>query len=232
MSCESVLEQISSHLDGMLTSEERENMAAHMGACRSCNAQYHSMKNLRAGLRELEKPSMPASLSFELRVLASHERERQLARASFSARINYWAGRLKLQFDNLMRPVALPVAGGVVSALLAFCALVPSLIFVHTPSNEPPLSISIDPDGKIVDWTGELPRLESINADTSGDEIVVELTIDDQGHVVDYLVRQGQLTPVIQNIIMFSKFTPAMFFYQPAWGKKLVTVPRRRDARG
>ncbi len=175
---------------------------------------------------------MPASLALQLRVLASHERVRQLARASLSARMQYWAARLRLCFDNLMRPVALPVAGGVLSALLAFCVLVPNLSFVHTVSNEPPLSISIDPDGKVVDWTGELPRLESINADTSGDEIVVELTIDDQGNVADYLVRQGQLTPSIQNIIMFSKFTPAMFFYQRAWGKKLVTVPRRRNARG
>jgi len=232
MSCDSVQELISSHLDGMLTGEERENVLAHLGSCRSCGAQWKSLESLRSRLRNLESPAMPADLAVQLRVLASHERVRQLARASLSARMHYWAARLRLCFDNLMRPVALPVAGGVLSALLAFGFLVPNLSFVHTASNEPPLSISIDPDGKVVDWTGELPRLEPLNADTSGDETVVELTIDDQGHVADYLVRQGELTPVIQNIIMFSKFTPAMFFYQPAWGKKLVTVPRRRSARG
>lgn len=225
-------ERISSLLDGMVTGEEREEVLTHLNACRACSAQLKSFESLRAGLRKLDRPRIPAGLAVQLRVLASHERVRQLARTSFPARIRYWANRVKLGFDNLMRPVALPIAGGVLSALLLFSVLVPNLSFRHDRSIEPPLSLSSDPDGRIVDWSGVLPRLESVNAATEGDGTVVELIIDAQGRVADYSVRQGQLTPAMQNIILFSKFTPAMFFYQPAWGKIRVVFPARRSARG
>jgi hypothetical protein len=132
-----------------------------------------------------------------------------------------------------MRPVALPVAGGVLSALLLFGALVPTLIFRHEIGNESPLSFT-DPDGMVVNWRpGEIPRLEPVDAVVSSDENVLELTIDEEGRVADYAVRQGQLTPEMLTFIQFSQFTPAMFFGKPTWGKKLVVFPRHtRNVRG
>lgn len=232
MSCESVHEQISSLVDGMLTGEEREQVLAHLDACRACGVRHKQLETVRTGLRRLDRPRTPANLAMQLRVLASHERVRQLARANVPARLEYCVGQLKLRFDNLMKPVALPVAGGLLSALLLFSVLVPNLSFIHARTSEPPLALSSDPDGRIVDWSGVLPRLEPVNAETAGDETVVELVIDEQGRVADYSVRQGTLTPAMQQIILFSKFTPAMFFYQPAWGRKLVVFPARRTARG
>ena len=79
MSCESVQERISSHLDGMLTGEEQENVLAHLESCRACSAQWKSLLALRTGLRRLDRPRVPAHLAVQLRVLASHERVRQLA---------------------------------------------------------------------------------------------------------------------------------------------------------
>jgi len=231
MSCERMEERISSHIDGMATREEREYLLAHLESCGSCRAEFKSVETLRAGLRRLDRAPIPARLAVQLRVLASHERVRQLSRASFSARLRYLGERTRLRFDNLMRPVALPVAGGLLSALLLFGFLIPTLSFAYKVGGEPPLSLRSDPDGRFVDWMGDQPRLESVDAEVAMDDTVVEVTIDPHGRVADYDVRQGQLTPEMQNIIMFSKFTPAMFFYQPAWGKKLVVLPRRRSAR-
>jgi hypothetical protein len=231
MSCERIEERIYSHIDGRATGEEQEHLLAHLELCGSCRAHFRSIETLRTGLRKLDRASIPARLAVELRVLASHERVRQLSRRSFSARLRYWGERVRLQFDNLMRPVALPVAGGLLSALLLFGFLLPTLSFKYNVGGELPLSLRSDPDGKIVDWMGDQPRLESVDADVALDETVVEVIIDPQGRVFDYDVRQGQLTPEMQNILMFSKFTPAMFFYQPAWGRKLVVIPRRRNAR-
>ena len=221
MSCESVQERISSHLDGMLTGHEQENVLAHLESCRACSARWKSLLALRTGLRRLDRPRVPAHLAVQLRVLASHERVRQLARASFGARIQYWAARAKLVFDNLMRPVAVPVAGGIVSALLLFAMLNPNLSFAYKVGSEPPL-FSTEADGQVVDWMNDFPRLESAGAEMSSDQIALELTIDEQGRVADYAVSQGQLTPEMQNIILFSRFTPAMFFGKPTWGKKLI----------
>jgi len=227
MSCENFEERISSHLDGMLGAGEREEVWAHVGACRACGARLKSLGELRARLRRLEEPRIPGSLAVRLRVLASHERVRRMARTSWSARIASWKDGIRLNFENLMQPVALPVAGGVLSALLLFGALVPTLVFHHELTNDQPLSFA-DPDSAVVNWIE--PRDFAV---VSSDENVLELTIDDEGRITGYTVRQGQLAPEMLTIIQFSRLKPAMFIGKPTWGKKLVVFPsRHRSARG
>jgi hypothetical protein len=68
-------------------------------------------------------------LATKLSVMASHERERQLARVSVRERVRRLAANINLAFDNLMRPVALPLTGGLLSALLVFGLMMPSLSF-------------------------------------------------------------------------------------------------------
>ena len=234
MSCRSVQERISSQLGEPQEAAEWEDVRNHLGSCRRCVEWLESLEEMRAVLGRLEVPRMPAALAVQLRVIASHERVRQMAQASFRARLGRWNDRIRLAFDNLMRPLALPLTGGILSALLLFGMLVPNLIFRHQSSNEPPLSSFTDPDGLLVNLVdGYIPRLEPVDATISSDDNVLELTIDDEGRVVDYDVRQGQWTPEMISIIQFSSFTPAMFNGRPIWGKKLVVQPRRRsNARG
>src|SRR5215469_16326891 len=131
MSCENFEERISSHLDGLLEAGEREGVLGHLEICHDCGARLKSLRELRARLRRLEEPRIPRALAVRLRVLASHEHARRVSRATWSARIASWKAAIRLNFENLMRPVALPVAGGVLSALLLFGALVPTLISRH-----------------------------------------------------------------------------------------------------
>jgi hypothetical protein len=242
MGCENIDERLSSHLDGMLDTREREEVLAHLEMCQNCNAHWKSLKDARARLRRLERPRIPAVLAVQLRVLASHEHARRLARASFPARLHNWEDTIRLHFENLMRPMAVPLAGGVLSALLLFGALIPTLIFRQPVTNDPPLSFA-DPEGKAyvlqyngmmsVNWIGEVPRLVPVDTVVSSDENVLELTVDDKGRIADYSVRQGQLTPEMLAMIQFFRVTPAMFFAKPAWGKTLVVLPsRRHSARG
>jgi hypothetical protein len=56
-------------------------------------------------LRSLRPRVPPSGLTTSLRVLASRERQRRLGAD--------WPGRLRLFAANLMRPLALPLAGGV-----------------------------------------------------------------------------------------------------------------------
>lgn len=237
MGCEYFEERYSFHLDGDLEDWERAELAAHLKICRSCSVRWKSMREIRARLGQLTAPRIPIRLSVQLRVLASHEHARRLARLDFRIRLRTWKETARLYFENLMRPVALPLAGGILSALLLFSALVPSLSFRHQVTNDPPLSF-VDPRGywplgmtSAVNWVGEAPRLEPVDSVVSSDENVLELTIDDEGKVVDYSVRQGQLTPEMATIIQWSIFTPAMFFGRPTWGKTLVVLPGRRSRR-
>ena len=241
MGCQGFEERLSSHLDGMLDATQREQVLAHLEVCDTCSARIKSMADLRARLQRLERPRVPAALAVELRVLASHERVRRLARASLPARLKHWHDTILLHFENLMRPVALPVAGGVVSALLLFGALIPTLIFRPQLTNDPPLAITAGPGDlhlelavtgrlgdKLVNWIGETPRLEPLDAMVSSDDNVVELTIDDKGRIADFQVLQGQLTPEVITLIQFSRLTPATFFGKPTWGKTLLVLPGHR----
>lgn len=233
MTCDSVQSCMSSLLDRILREGERKEVLAHLKTCRSCHAQFESMQQLRAGLREMGSAPIPAGLTLRLRVLASHEGARRLARINLAARVKDWRECTRLRFDNLMRPLAVPFAGGILSALLLFGMLVPTLSFRHAAGNDLQLAIATDPDGMVVGWTGDQPRLEPANAGISdSDETVVELTIDDQGYVVDYSVAQGKLTPEIQNIILFSQFTPATFFGKRTWGKKVISFHHHPSVRG
>src|SRR5689334_4749905 len=131
MSCDNVQERISSFLDRKTSVAEKENVLAHIRSCRDCSQQLEMQQTAREALRSLRSPAVPSALSARLRVIASHERQRQLARVSVTARLSAWHNRLELFFDNLMRPLAFPFAGGLVSSLMIFGLLVPSLTFQH-----------------------------------------------------------------------------------------------------
>jgi hypothetical protein len=209
MSCDNVHEMVSSLLDRRVTEREEESILAHLGSCRHCGAEFESMQELRAALRDIDQPVMPAGLSAKLRVLASHERVRRLSRVSLPARAEHWASWMRLAFDNLMRPLALPFAGGILSALVIFAMLVPTLAFPHNYRNDVPLWMILTN-----------PALEEMNPVSAGGEIVVELTIDERGRVTDYTITRGKPTAEqLNDLILFSRFAPATVFGHPTWGK-------------
>jgi predicted RNA-binding protein (virulence factor B family) len=108
----------------------------------------------------------------------------------------------------------------VLSALVMFAMLVPSLAFPHNFRNDVPLwRLYTD------------PALQEMNPVDAGDEIVVEVTIDERGRVQGYVVTQGRMTPEIENnlennLVLFSRFAPATVFGRPTWGRVLVSFRR------
>jgi len=229
MSCENVQERISLLLDRKLPDGEREKVLAHTRWCRECCTHLETLEGMRAALLAMTPPPVPQSLSDRLRVLASHERSRQIARLNFAARLQSWSEWIRLAFDNLMRPVALPFTGGIVSALLVFSLLVPNLSFPHNYGDE---TYTIDftfPDGAVVGATGDVdidPRIEPVGAALLPGERAIDLVIDDQGKVRGGVVAHGDLTPDMINVILLSRFTPATYWGQPTWGPIRVVFPR------
>lgn len=227
MRCEKVRPLIASLVDRQLlrmedaAAELRKAAMKHVAVCRACSAELQAAERQRALLRSLTPAAVPERLAASLRVLASHERARQLTRITWRARYEAAASRLSLQFENMMKPVALPIAGGLISALLMFGMLIPSVSFARLNNNEPSSPIFTEPDGQVV-GEGDRPKLESANQPTKARTIVVLLTIDDHGKVRDYQVKQGTMTPEVQNLILFSSFTPATILGQPTWGQVQV----------
>jgi Putative zinc-finger len=217
MSCENVQERISSILDRRLSAAEQENVLAHIKSCRDCSTHFESARELRAALRRLNNASVPPELAGRLRVLASHAHARNVARATLAGRISLLSSRISLLFDNMMRPLALPFAGGLVSAVIIFGFLVPTLTFTHAYADQ---ALYTYADGEVmimgpnggympVQESDNAPRIERPDARTPDTANVVDLTIDPTGRVSDWNVARGELTPDLTNIIMFGQFSPA-----------------------
>ncbi|MEO8594784.1 MAG: zf-HC2 domain-containing protein [Candidatus Solibacter sp.] len=232
MSCEYVQERISLLLDAKLQSGEREHVLAHLETCGKCGSKFESMQYMRDRLRNLARTRMPSPLVTQLRVIASHECARRGARKSLSTRLAHWATATRLAFDNLMRPFAVPVTGGVTSAFVMFSLLVPSLSFPHPTTNDPPLENLIspvpfgDPDGELDGTTHGV--LESAGALIYGNEVSLTLLIDERGRVQDFYLSGGKLTDEMKSVILLSRFTPATVNGQPTWGLKQVVYTHQR----
>jgi hypothetical protein len=224
MSCENVQERISLLLDGRLPHEDREGVLAHTDSCRQCGTLLEALEHQQSLLRNMVQPELPATLVSKLQVIASHERERKLASVSWSERIRRASGWVQLHFDNMMRPVALPFTGGILSTLLIFAVLMPTLSFSH-PSDG--YEFRTLPQGRIVTnpWEQgveadlkDFPMFGPPGESNSDYMNVVNLTIDEYGKVEGWDVVRGRLTDEMNSIILFGRFIPATTMGINTWG--------------
>jgi anti-sigma factor (TIGR02949 family) len=217
MSCDNVQERVSSFLDRELPVVERENVLAHIGSCRDCSAYLDAQQEVRTTLRSLKQTPVPADLTAKLRVAASHDRQRKLARATLSSRWRQIQDRLQLALDNMMRPLALPFAGGLVSSMMIFGLLVPSLTFHHAFADQ---ALFTYPDGEVVMMTPNgmyssvpesenAPRIQRPDLAPPETANVVDLDVDINGRVSSWSLVQGELTPDLVTIILIGHFNPA-----------------------
>ncbi len=118
-----------------------------------------------------------------------------------------------------MRPLAVPLAGGLASALLLFALLVPTLGYRPSVLNDVPIGF----------YTAAT-LVEVAPTCISNDEAVVELYVDAKGQAMAYSVQRGHVSPAMQadltKMMFFSRFTPATWFGQPTNGKVLVSFRR------
>jgi len=219
MSCDNVQQLIPRLLGRRLAGEPRDRLFQHLKECPGCNASLEARDEVRAALREMQYVAVPPDLNARLRVTASKERARRLARRTLGSRLRGWADSGRLLVDNMMRPLALPFAGGVFSAIVLFGALVPTLVVQRSIGADVPIALFTD------------PTLEDVgHAHDSCVETIMELTVDERGRVSDYSVSQGKMSPEMENDLLFFRFAPATAFGQPTWGR--VTITFRRNSGG
>ena len=162
-----------------------------------------------------------------LRVSASRERAKITATKS---RVGFSFDHVGLALDNLMKPLALPAAGGLCVAVLLFMILVPTFsgAFYMGSAIDVPTGLSTGPTVK---------SLAPIGFRYGDAE--VDLRIDDQGRIINYSIVGGQgiekdaLRRSIENNLLFTQFTPATAFGIPITGTlRLSFRSSRIDVKG
>lgn len=217
MNCEKVQSSISAFLDRKLPESERDAMSMHFSACRDCANHYADLEGLRSTLRAMPRMHVPKALASRLAVVASYEIARRQGNHEFSSRFSRWWMRVQIIMRDMMRPVALPAAGGVLSSFVFFVMLVNTFAFQPMVANDTPLAgykqVTVD-DLSPFGYAGR--------------DLVVELTIDKTGHVAGYSVQHGVMTAdeirQLGNLLLFTSFEPATALGQPTSGKVLINT--------
>lgn len=203
---------VSSLLDGGMSAAEKKRAMAHVNSCGACHTRFQAAYQLRRNMLGMGEARIPDDLVSRLQVVASHERQRQMRRVNLSAFARHIGARVSLFFDNMMRPRALPFAGGVISALLMVGIWFPAKASKQTVEDVP-----------LYAWGYNGPSPLQVRATGAGDA-VLELTIDERGRVMDYTLISGQMTPELGSMILLSRFNPATLFGRPTSGKLLYRL--------
>src|SRR5581483_11750620 len=117
MTCSSVRTSLSAMSDGQrLREPERATVEQHLAACDDCRCYEREIRTLSQELRSLAPQQPPVELTFRLRVIASHERDRMVRGVD-------WLSTLRFRLNQILRPLAVPAAGGIFASLLFFAML-------------------------------------------------------------------------------------------------------------
>ena len=219
MSCRNTQNSLSAFLDRALSRTESDRVAQHLAECRECNARSRELHEVRNLMRALPQKAVPTNLASQLQVLASHERLRRS-----TSPWQRWVQSVRLIVNNLMRPIAIPFAGGVSAALFLFSMLTPTLTI---RANDARTDIPFD-------WLyTQATMIDTPPFSFPGDEVELLLTIDKNGQISDYACSDGKLSrqvlDKVGNSLLFSSFEPSTMFGKTFSGKIRVTFKKVGD---
>jgi hypothetical protein len=226
LNCKSVRQALWSFPAYSRQDGDRPGIASHLSACRDCEMHYGEVRSLRAGLQHLPVRPAPPLLTTRLQVLASRERARQITHRDFRSRLIDRISRIRLSFDNLLKPLAVPAAGGLLASFLCFGIIVDTLHYAPDWREDLPIGFS-----------SEIAIDELSPFCFKGRDVMVQLSVDSSGHVTDYSMLPGNSQPSseelqeIGNLVLYSTFTPAMRLGRPVAGKRLFSI-RHIDVKG
>jgi hypothetical protein len=191
------------------------------------DTQRMSDQSLSRAIGSLRRLVPSPELSESLRVMASRERARLL-----QGRQMPFSDRARLFVDNLMRPLALPFAGGIFSAVVLFGMwVIPTYPLRGSITGDVPTGLSTQ---AAIQQTGPV--------DVSGDAVVdvtVEPLADGTGRMLDYHIVSGNvpddqaLRRSSESFLIFTVFKPATALGQPVVGKiRLSLQSSQIDVKG
>jgi hypothetical protein len=212
--CSSVRVKFSEYLDGRLTGEEMQRIAAPLDDCRDCACEWFALRYAQASLAALGNVPESKDLLARIRVAVSQERAR-LSKSIFHG----WS----IAWKNTIGPFLLHAGVGLASAILLLGAVVVLEGLASQPQggNErlgsataPRLLYSLDGGGN--NRFASMPN-----------PVVVEACVNRDGRVYDFRIVSGPSDPVIhslvENLLLESVFASARLSAQPVSGVAIVS---------
>lgn len=214
--CSHIRHQFSRYLDGDIPGTRMLEITKHLETCADCAHEFSAWKNSQALVANLGPSRVPPDLALRLRVAISRE-----SRNSTRERL----GRFHVRWENTFQPFLLRAAAGFASAI--FLVGTAAMLVGTFTSPEPveardvPLEVSSAP--RLL-YSSFQPAQDIGGLDNP---VMLQVFVDSDGRVYDYKVLSGvvdaQTRDAIDNLLLFSVFSPARSFDQPVRGTALMS---------
>ncbi len=218
MICHWTQNRIAKYLENELSRPEAFMLRMHLAECPRCLEIYERMDPIGSMIRGVGVPAPPLHLGVQIRSALSVELARR-------AKPNRQWSLLKMRIGDLMRPLAVPAIGGMLSALLLVTALLSALWM--TPS--------VYADDIPVKFLSNAFLSEPVMKMRSPYPVDRDFTvlayINAAGEVYDFEVAEDELLDArsrgqIGNALLMSQFQPAMNFGRPKPGRIVILFQR------
>ena len=219
MKCGEAQSLFSPYLDGAITGTQMHALGQHLETCARCEQEYALLQQSHKLLTCIGRRKAPADLALRLRVAISQE-------AALAKRPPFQGLLVRLQ--NAVNAFMVPVAAGLVSAILIFGVLMGFFALpaqLQASNTDVPLMLYTAPELQQSAFGGV--TLNSI----SGDSLVIEAYIDANGRVQDYRIVSDpddskNLLPQVKNMLIFTTFRPATSMGRPTPGRAVLSFSK------
>ena len=214
MTCGWVSRRLERYRECALGLPETQLVRWHLTRCAKCHAQNEREEAIGNVLVALPVAAPPSRL--EVRILSALSVEALMHDRPLMS----WKNR-QVRFGNWLRPITVPILGGLLLALI----LVPMLLsavwmepVVH--ADDVPLRLLASP-------VVSAPMMTLLSPYPVSDEIAVVAYIDSHGGVYDYMIvtqgtLEGRVHRRLANTLLTSKFRPATWFGQPVPSSRVI----------
>lgn len=229
MDCQQIRLMLAAFQDGRVLDSERQEVKAHLRMCTDCAHRFEQLQSVRGLVRGLQTRPVPRHLELSLQVIASKEAQRRRRYAGLKGLARRVAEQAQLFALNLMRPLAVPAAGGLFSAVVLFSAMLTNYHgIVRQPVDDVPTMLATNASMKTALFSVE---------EFAPEVLTVDVLVDGQGRAIDFNIQSpatrnhAELRRRIAYSLLFTQFEPATAFGQPTPSWVRVAY-RRIDVKG
>jgi hypothetical protein len=217
MKCREVGRQLAGYLDGAIPADMHMRVRNHLERCDVCRNDLYRYQRLARVLADVRPVPPPLNLASRIREEAS--------RVQLHLEIShpFW-GRMRVFFENILEPLAVPATGGVMTAAFIFIFLAQNL-FMGLPLGAVPNDLPTElVQPARVESLAPFPVPSIIASDdySKAGVLTVEATLNADGQVAGYRILTGPSGPdvrrQIDQILIFSRFRPELNFGRPTAG--------------
>jgi hypothetical protein len=221
MNCKQSQRLLPGYLDGAIDGRDHVRVRAHLESCGECRIHLERYQLLASHLASVEPVPPPAHLAVQIRARASRD-------SSIWDGVGRWWSRATLVFENILEPLAVPAAGGVLTALAVVVLFVHGML-VGVPmggvvQNDLPLDL-IQPAQLESLAPFPVAGIGATDGQSNSGALLLEATLNAQGQVIFYKILSGPSDAAVRHqidqVLLFSRFRPQLSFGRPTDGGRV-----------